>query len=402
MRYLLPKPLPDELIGSVWVRAVRHTGLSIGTVTVSVTGCRRFSPNLFASACLHELGRLWMMSAEDLLANHTVFPAATAFVATSVHARARETALRVGTARGGMGAVTQCIAEAVRHRRYCSACARQDLREHGESYWRRSHHLPGALVCHIHRCFLRRTDIPTVSRTWSAALPHDLNSPVAAGGRPTAFDAALTDFAVSRLTSDRNTEWLNRNEHYRGQLIDKGAVDPERPISRERLAQWLASKFPRPPMTYGFRKSDLHFLWAARMFQPSGKTELSPLKHAVLSTAIELETPSPTPHLAYTPSGPTTKAKEAADASYARAVDAVVREYVRRGERVRVSDALRLANCWNSFRHARASYPRTAEAVARLRASEAACRPCHGQGGFLGQARLENESADVVKSQGGQ
>lgn len=401
MRYLLPKPLPDELIGSVWTRAVRHTGLSIGVVTVSVTGCRSFSPNLFTSACLSDLGRLWMMSAEDLLVNHTVFPAATAFLASPVYERARENALCIGNTRGRTGAVTQCIADAVEFRRYCSACAKEDRREYGESYWRRSHHLPGALVCHIHRCFLRRTDIPTVSRTWSVALPHELNSPVAAGGKPTTFDGALADFAVSRLTSPRNTEGLNRNEYYRGQLIAKGAVDPTRPISRERLAQWLASKFPRPPTTYGFRRSDLHFLWAARMVQPSAKTEFSPLKHAVLSTAVELEAHSESPHLYYKSEGPPTKAKGPADASYARAVDAVVRDYVRRGERVRVSDALQLAGCWSSFRHERASYPKTAAAVARLRASAAACRPYHGQGGLLGQARLEKELADVVKSQDG-
>lgn len=35
--------------------------------------------------------------------------------------------------------------------KFCSVCAREDLKLHGFAYWRRRHQLPGVTVCHIHK-----------------------------------------------------------------------------------------------------------------------------------------------------------------------------------------------------------------------------------------------------------
>jgi len=99
-----------------------------------------------------------------------------------------------------------------------------------------------------------------------------------------------------------------------------------------------------------------------------------PVKHLIFETALALHGPSETPVLDHVPSGLSARPAEELDKRFAKAVMAVVRDHLQRGERVRVRDALTLAGCWATYRHDRARFPRTQEVVWALRNSQTRAR----------------------------
>ncbi len=67
--------------------------------------------------------------------------------------------------------------------RFCAQCSELDRKGLGVSYWRRSHQLPGAVVCSMHGCTLLETDTdapgagtPTDFEEISTPVPHDVAS----------------------------------------------------------------------------------------------------------------------------------------------------------------------------------------------------------------------------------
>ena len=410
MRHLLQRPLPDELLSSVWVRTARRAGLPIGVVTCALTNGRKWSPSYFQGGHLTDLAPLLGVEPLGLLRDHTVFPYATAFFEPAVFDKALAAALTTGAAAVGMGAVTQSVSDQARFRRFCPMCAREDRRRYGESYWRRAHSLPGVLLCLEHGRVLRATTVPTAgTKAWSYALPHELDGerlPHAGGtGRDqsqgvVAFDAELARRSVALLSRPREAQAGRQPVWYRDALLRQGLLSPARQVNAQRLTAWVAALVCGSATRLGFTEKDASLEWIGLMVRPKIGIPFVPLKHLVFETALALAgsevrvgvgleaskgaygaaaqgnlSPDGLRLLDHVPSGPPGRETSKLDKEYAAAVTAVVRGYVQRGERVRICDALTEVGCWAAFRHGPERFPRVQKAVQALRRSAASMRP---------------------------
>jgi hypothetical protein len=171
---LLPKPYPDEVIGSVVARAVWHNGLSLKAQLNDLYGGNRSYSSFLMSSRLHRLGALAGMDAEELLMQHTVFPYATAFMPSRVRGALKSKALLPREGEDCLSSLTKNASHGVSFRRVCEICIKEDMATFGESYWRREHLLPGALVCTRHGTLLRATNIALRghAQTNDSLLPH--------------------------------------------------------------------------------------------------------------------------------------------------------------------------------------------------------------------------------------
>jgi hypothetical protein len=376
VRYLVPRPFPDELLGSIWVRTVRRAGLPVRTVARVLTGGRKWAPGLFTAGHIREWGALLGIDPVEVLWKHTVFPYATAFFERPVFDAALAAALATGEAAIGMGAVTQSVSDHVRLRRFCAACAREERRRWGESYWHRGHNLPGVLLCLRHDLPLRETELQTTGwDSWDERLPHELPSRRPVRRRIGAFDAELARRSLALLDRERAWSGAPTAHWYRTQLVKKGLLTATRSVNSESMARWVRGCLTGPATDYGFNQKDSRLDWLALTVRPRSGHPFVPLKHLVLQTALAVPADTARQSLDHIPSGPSARSKVELDRGYATAVRAIVAGYAKRKERVRIQDALREAGCWSAFRRARQEWPLVAKAVQHLKTSRAAMRP---------------------------
>jgi hypothetical protein len=162
---LLPRPHDDELLYSALARGALYIGTSspkrlaelafqdrsMLAVPDLPTGLRRLKP-LYA-------GR-WGLT-DDAVLRHTHFAFWTAFRPAPDVERLRARLL-MGEVWGLHPALGMCASRVrpTMHFRVCVACAVEDMRSLGYTYWRTHHQLPGALVCIRHAASLLETDVP--------------------------------------------------------------------------------------------------------------------------------------------------------------------------------------------------------------------------------------------------
>ncbi|MET0105009.1 MAG: TnsD family Tn7-like transposition protein [Sedimenticola sp.] len=152
----VPKPYPDELLYSLFGRFGRHLG---------IRSPKHVLDNLFESRTTiatvdlpSRLSRLrwliegrWNVQMEEAIWERTLFPYYAAYrpevqVERFISAMIEDSPHNLHTT---MGVCATSVA-IPQNLRFCQDCKDQDLEGHGETYWRRSHQLPGVLVCPIH------------------------------------------------------------------------------------------------------------------------------------------------------------------------------------------------------------------------------------------------------------
>jgi hypothetical protein len=151
-----PLIYPDELVYSVVARWLRHQGCERRTIGLERLFGRRFAmasihvPSGLSVFQLHFPNRL-DLGPEHLLDAHTLFPYFSAFEPPVRRAQMRA-AIQRGRTQGiyvqsGLAAYR---IPPVRTLRFCADCLREMQANHGETYWRRAHQLPGVLLCVSH------------------------------------------------------------------------------------------------------------------------------------------------------------------------------------------------------------------------------------------------------------
>ncbi|MDX7951634.1 TniQ family protein [Lichenihabitans sp. Uapishka_5] len=159
----LPTPHPDELLYSVVCRLITRTGW-----TPRITANQLFGDGTWCNvdlcgrldALASNLGPELPMTGDDILSRLTLFPFYAAGAAPKVRAEVAKL-LREGTshhAHARLGVLAQSIPRPTRLR-YCPRCRDEDLERLGETYWRRSHQLPGVVACARHPAMLATSDV---------------------------------------------------------------------------------------------------------------------------------------------------------------------------------------------------------------------------------------------------
>jgi len=161
----LPTPYPDELLYSLIARSAVYVGYwnakpFLRALYQGVT--KPACPDLPGSLerLVAASGGAWGTDARSIALEHTLLPYYTYFLS----APQREAA--VGHLLAGTGHLHMALgisASGVRPMEYfrlCPLCMERDIRELGETYWRRHHHLPGVFVCAEHGERLLETEVP--------------------------------------------------------------------------------------------------------------------------------------------------------------------------------------------------------------------------------------------------
>ncbi|REG52088.1 TniQ protein [Paraburkholderia sp. BL6669N2] len=156
-----PRLYPDELTSSLLIRASRHLGIRYDEVVKDLTGSGRRRVHFTNPFALMEIAEATCMTYDDVLANHTLYPYVTAFMTMRrrelIRAGLVETTPQMRSDFDWLAGVPWAHLAC---RRFCPQCLREDLQQHGESYWHRSHQLPGVYTCTSHRLPLLGTVMP--------------------------------------------------------------------------------------------------------------------------------------------------------------------------------------------------------------------------------------------------
>ena len=156
---LLPRPYPDEVIGSIVSRGYHRTGLSWTRYVNLVTGRSVSSMPYLMPFALDRFAEATGCSEERLLERHTLFPYATGFMEPARRGVYKYRALRPGGI-SGLDILAHPILRGRAPKRICEECILTDTRRFGETYWHRAHLLPGVYHCAIHGTRLTPTTLP--------------------------------------------------------------------------------------------------------------------------------------------------------------------------------------------------------------------------------------------------
>lgn len=172
---LLPRPYPDEAVGSILLRAKHRMGLGLSPALQWIYATPgRSSASFLLDADNNRLAAMCGMSGGDFLDRHTIFPFASAYHSPESKAKLRESL--VGCANRRSASIAPLVANTVTKgwRRFCPRCLEDDLKTLGETYWRRSHQIATVLLCTHHDTVLieRIGCSPATLNAGGLDLPH--------------------------------------------------------------------------------------------------------------------------------------------------------------------------------------------------------------------------------------
>lgn len=362
-----PRPYPDEVIGSVIIRACRHLGLSLKRMNREILGLQQTNLPFLMSAQLGRLSILIGIPADQLLEQHTVFSYITGFLSHSRARLLRQASLRAQE--DGLQSYSALIHNATKStigRRICPVCVRDELDRYHETYWHRFHLLPGILLCNIHDTPLReaisaddlRLLLPHEART--RAIGSCLSSKrLRLVGRQT--ECTITQRpaapdrhkALLRLLADRAGYRLSQRDMASNQL----SMDLEAFFGVQYLATFNCSlSSPRSRN------------WPGLMIQPATLGPFCPLKHILLRTFLQAVPKKPKPIVRCRP-GPKpsdpVQMDERISALFLEAADDLAQSRMTEN----ASDVLKRLGIWQAYRHHSKSLPKTRRAIDIFRQS---------------------------------
>jgi hypothetical protein len=161
----LPKPYDDELLHSVVARFLSYRGGT--TIPELFEPTFKSRPDLprRLNAIAEATQLTWAMNGEDIANRLTLFPYLTCYASDASKLKCLEAILQDSNSttcnnsniskRSNNGLYyNQSRLGAASWFRFCSECRKEDLRDFGETFWRRSHQLDGVLVCTKHEILL--------------------------------------------------------------------------------------------------------------------------------------------------------------------------------------------------------------------------------------------------------
>lgn len=161
-----PKPLPDELLGSLLARCVRQLGIKDDKVALQLLfGSRNVVPSALMQGhvddLLRHVGHLWTVSSDEVLSHHSILPLFRPFLRPSQYSRLVDD-LRCGQKNHGMlrSGINASSLRWPESFRVCVLCWREQQKRYGFGAWMRLFHCAGIECCPLHHCYLFDTGVP--------------------------------------------------------------------------------------------------------------------------------------------------------------------------------------------------------------------------------------------------
>lgn len=275
----LPKPYPDELVGSILMRGSRWTGLTFQRLLEHLAGESVSSHSMLMPSypgIAHACG----LEPQELVKHHSLFPYAVAFLP----AVEREASFQTFARRSRQPSVGARIQKVVRNSRLlklCPECVAEDMGVFGESYWHCLHQLDGYLYCVKHaRCMVTA---PLALRTRQQVMPNEVRSI----SRPLLVDASpATLVDVSAGVRDAfywfHTPPTDLRAHYFEAAVVNGYCQGPRRFLAQDLGRAISRHFGAGLLdALGCGATDGQYGWPGRMFRRS-PGPFAPIKHVLL------------------------------------------------------------------------------------------------------------------------
>lgn len=282
---LLPKPYPDELVGSILMRGSRWTGLTFDRLIRHIAGEHVTSHSMLTTSHA-AIATACGLTPLEMVQKHTLVPYAIAFLPAAERDTRLASFAQLGS-RHDLGSLAQKLVRDSTRLKFCPSCAMDDARLFGESYWHRLHQLDGYLHCTVHgtplhvtllRIRTRRQVLPNESRSISHPIEVD-----AVPAKVENLSAGIRDafYWQHALPDDLQAHYFEMSAKYGYQ------------VSRRRIAATVFSgdfrNFFGEPL---LRLVGCHVnvaqsaSWPARMLRRS-PWQFSPLRHVLLRQFFE-------------------------------------------------------------------------------------------------------------------
>ncbi|RQP34990.1 TnsD family Tn7-like transposition protein [Burkholderia ubonensis] len=256
MTVALPRPFEDELLYNTIGRYMEQTCVEVPTTVIRNLFGRLIFPTgellCGLGVLAHQTYDSWGLSALQIVQQHTALPYFTSYASDQRFEAAYSAAVGDGSARPAafLGLVATRV-EGPMMFRHCEKCAAEDIVRVGEAYWKRSHQLPGVLVCIKHECPLRNS-VASVklrsSREWFAANSIIASTVDVEPAGVAAWADNVDVFEVMRKSTELLTSKASRlvpsmNEHYRSLAQAAGLAKPSGVIEAEVIRREMTSMY---------------------------------------------------------------------------------------------------------------------------------------------------------------
>lgn len=307
----LPKPYPDELLYSVIARYFKHFGISRHSYVIHQMFGQRFRPTVDLPFCLDKVADLthitWELTGEEILERLTLFPFYARYLPTTRRNRCANDFIG-GPHSGSRGRLGLCssLIKAKKHLYYCAQCAKSDMLQFGETYWRRVHQIPGVLVCNTHASTLIQGAAFRSKATMISFIDATEYYESDDGRLPTlslnSWEQKLALIVSKKCEEKLNAPFPISQEDqsiylsYRTCLSELGWLVGDRLRCFEDFVQEFSSFYTSPLLSYLEIKVKyaVHNNWLQRIVS-RGNNSLHPLMHVLVETFFENSKPSTDP-----------------------------------------------------------------------------------------------------------
>jgi len=240
----------------------------------------------------------------------------------------------------------------------CEVCIAEDRAVFGESYWHRSHLLPGVSFCSRHSYPLIQTSLP-LNRMQSASLllPSEVSVIPGSGVRIPSLEAAQTFTRLSAVILDRHTTaetmlWL---ASYRDQARRQGYIKAGDYLASRHLARDFKEFYGDFLASVGCDFDPASATaWPTLILRERVGVPFTPVKHLLMQTFLRHVRAEVTT-FDYASPGPKTKDYDTLDGKCLQTLS----HQLSLGNRPSLKAVAIEANCWSEFRHNRQLFPRT-------------------------------------------
>lgn len=362
-----PRPYPDEVVGSLILRACRHLGLAYKRIIQSIGSGPGAYGSFLLPSNLPRLGGLTGISAERLLWEHTMFPYIVAFMEPAEVVRLQRKILNSCGDESSLSSLTKSVTHGTRFRRFCMECMQEDIDSKGETCWYRSHLLPGNHLCLRHRSWLKETTIPLAGKgSRDISMPHDI------AGR--LYMTHLSHVVLTTLTELSHAALSCRTRpamDYRLEALQSGYRMPSGEVASRHLTDSLYRFYQDEFLIETGCWFDVKQRnpWPALLARSDVGAPYAPPKHLLLATFLKCGS-ADGKEREYGRPGPKVRDYDTEDRNCLLAIKGVLKEMERTGSRTTVQRLLTEAGCWSHFRHHRDKYPLTTEFLKAFRHSD--------------------------------
>lgn len=151
----LPYPYEDELLYSVIARYLVRVGAKSPVSTIDLVFGHRVVATVDLPGSLDTVSErtwlIWRMPGEEIAERLTLFPYYSRYLPSVKVGNYLKKLLSAERRFNHMGIRSYSQGNVPKFLRFCPTCRESDLTKYAETYWRRSHQLPGVLVCPEHK-----------------------------------------------------------------------------------------------------------------------------------------------------------------------------------------------------------------------------------------------------------